>query len=61
MKRHDSAQRFEVEEFEDEDFRRGRKGETYGPRRHERGKANWKRLWLDHPNDYETHDEFYGK
>jgi hypothetical protein len=57
MKKRYSKRRFELEEFESEDkLRKSLSKRTDAPQRHNR---NWKRLWLDHPDDFDALDEFF--
>jgi hypothetical protein len=34
---------------------------SYRKARQQRCHTNWKRTWLDHPNDFDAIDDFYGK
>lgn len=58
-KKHYSKQRFELEEFEEEDFYKLRN--SYTKKKNERRHTNWKRSWLDHQHDFESYDKFFGK
>jgi hypothetical protein len=59
MRKQYSKQRFEIEEFDDENVHNKlRKSWAKKPGLH-RGPVNWKRLYLDHPEDYDALDEFF--
>jgi hypothetical protein len=58
-KKHFYKARLEEEEYDEEDYYKMRK--SYRKARQQRCHTNWKRTWLDHPNDFDAIDDFYGK